>query len=70
MASGLQQLIEKYGREIAQLETRIEETKRKRNVLVEASRLLREEALTHSRTLYEKLSEADRERSGIRVSEN
>ncbi|HME44160.1 MAG TPA: hypothetical protein VKF36_13800 [Syntrophorhabdales bacterium] len=60
MMTDLQRLIEKYGKEITQLEAQVEEVKHKRNILVEASRLLEEEALTPHRTLYEKLANASR----------
>jgi len=63
MTVSVQWLVERYRREIARLEALIEETRRKQDILEEASRLLLQEALTHSRTLYEKLTEADRERN-------
>ena len=63
MTVNFQWLVERYRREIARLEALIEETRHKQHVLEEASRLLVQEALTHSRTLYEKLTEADRERN-------
>lgn len=42
----LQRLIEKYRKEIAQLEARAQEVKHKHDILVEAPRLLEEEGLT------------------------
>ncbi|HME42679.1 MAG TPA: tetratricopeptide repeat protein [Syntrophorhabdales bacterium] len=51
VAGDLQRLIEKYRKEITQLEAQIEEVKHKHAILVEASRLLEEEALTSHRTL-------------------
>ena len=58
----LQRLIEKYRKELTQLEAQIEEVKHKHGILVEASRLLGEEALTPHRTLYEKLPVANEEK--------
>ena len=46
MITDLQRLIEKYKKETAQLEADVEEVKRKHDILLEASRLLEEEALT------------------------
>jgi uncharacterized protein YbgA (DUF1722 family) len=62
MMTDLQRLTEKYRKEITQLEAHIAELKRKQNILVQASRLLEEELLTPHRTLYEKLSDASREK--------
>jgi hypothetical protein len=56
MMPDLQRLIEKYKKEIAQLEAHVEEVKRKHDILAEASRLLQEAALAPHRTLYENLS--------------
>ena len=62
MMTDLQRLIEKYRKEITQLEAQAEEMKHKHDILVEASRLLEEEILPPHRTLYERLSDASRER--------
>jgi len=63
----LQSLIEKYRRELTQLEAQIVEVKHKHDVLVEASLLLEEEALTPDRTwhrnLYLRLSGGRREKA-------
>ena len=53
IAGNLQRLIEKYRKEITQLETQLQGVRHKRDILVEASRLLEEDALTPHRTLYE-----------------
>ena len=63
IAGDLQRLIEKYRKEIIQLEAQVEEAKRKYHILLETSRLLEEEALTPHRTLYEKLANASREKN-------
>jgi len=63
VAGDLQRLIEKYKKEITQLEAQVEEVKHKHNILLEASRLLEEEGLTPHRTLYEKLANASREKN-------
>ncbi|MGD0238480.1 MAG: hypothetical protein ABSC55_28580 [Syntrophorhabdales bacterium] len=62
MITDLQQLIERYRKEITQLEAQVEKVKHKHDILVEASRLLEEEGLTPHRTLYEKLSNASHEK--------
>ena len=59
----LQRLIEKYTKEIVQLEAQVEEVKHKHDILVEASRLLEEEVLTPHSTLCEKLPAASEELS-------
>ncbi len=59
----LQRLAGKYNNEITQLEAQVKDVKRSRDVLVEAARLLEEEALIPHRTVYEKLSEAHSERN-------
>jgi len=58
----LERLIEKYKKEIAYLEAQIEEVSHKRDILVEATRLLQEDLLTPHKTLYERLSDAGREK--------
>jgi len=51
----LQRLIQKFKKEIAQLEAQVEVVRHKHNVLIEASRLLEEEVLAPHRGLYENL---------------
>ena len=63
VAGDLQRLIEKYRKEITQLEAQVEEVKHKHDILLEASRLLEEEGLTPHRTLYEMLSDASQEKN-------
>jgi tetratricopeptide (TPR) repeat protein len=62
VAGNLQRLIEKYRKEITQLEAQVEEVKHKHDILLEASRLLEEEVLTPHRTVYEKLPVASEEK--------
>ena len=47
----LQRLMERYRKEIREIEARVEEVKHKQDILLEASRLLEEEGLTPRRTL-------------------
>ena len=61
-AGDLQRLIEKYRKEITQLEAQVEEVKRRHDILVEASRLLEEEVLALHGILYEKVSAASRKK--------
>ena len=58
----LQRLIQKYEKEIAQLQAHVGEIKHKLDIMVEASRLLEEEVLVPHRTLYEKISDACEEK--------
>ena len=58
----LQQLIEKYKKEITQLEAQIVEMKRRQGILIEASILLQEEALAPHKTLYEQASDGRQEK--------
>ena len=60
VAGDLQRLIEKYRKEITQLEAEVEEVKHKHDILMEASRLLEEEAPIPHQTLYEKLMDVKR----------
>jgi rubrerythrin len=53
----LQRLIEKYKKEITQLEAQVKEIEHKRDILVEAARLLQEEVLAPHRSQYEELSD-------------
>ncbi len=63
VARDLQWLIDKYRKEITQLEADLGELKHKRNVLLEAARLVEEETYTPHRTLYENLySHANKEK--------
>ena len=57
-----QQLIEKYEKRMNELEAQITTLKHKHDILLEASRLLEEDALTAGKTLYEKLSDAGRDK--------
>jgi tetratricopeptide (TPR) repeat protein len=56
VAGDLQRLIEKYRKEITQLEAEVEEVKHKHDILVEASLLLEEEVLKPYRAVYQRLS--------------
>ena len=47
--NGLQSLVEKYGTQLKELETRMAETKHKLEVAVKASRLLEEEGLSENK---------------------
>ncbi|HME46063.1 MAG TPA: pentapeptide repeat-containing protein [Syntrophorhabdales bacterium] len=58
----LQRLIEKYEKKMAELEAQVEVLRHKHDILLEASRLLEEEVLTPGTTLYEKLSDASRDK--------
>jgi tetratricopeptide (TPR) repeat protein len=55
-AENLQRLIEKYKKEIPQLEAQLQELNRKHVILLEAARLLQEEVLAPHRSQYEELS--------------
>ncbi len=58
----IQRLIEKYAKRISQVETYLQEVQQKRDVLVEAARLVEEELQTRRRTLYGTLSDANVEK--------
>jgi tetratricopeptide (TPR) repeat protein len=62
----LQRLIEKYKKEITQLETQLQKVKHKHGILVEAARLLEEEELIPHRNLYQRVQDAERERKKFR----
>ena len=59
-------MIEKYKKEITQLETQLQKVKHKHGILVEAARLLEEEELIPHRNLYQRIQDAERKRKQFR----
>ena len=62
MITDLQQLIERYRKEITQLETQVEKVKHKHDILVKASRLLEEETDPSQNFIRKALKRESRQR--------